>query len=106
MNNRNIFSKQNLVDGMLLRGVEPRESQWSKGEFLGLALVIEQVAQLCKAVTLGFCHTIEGAEHELIGVFIHRQLHSHAFIGLEFGHDIGIGHYYHHAVVLGVAHCA
>ena len=82
MNNRNIFSKQNLVDGVLLSGVEPWETDGRKGEFLGLAVVVEDVAQLCETVAFGPCDLVNGLEHELISVLIERELHSHSLAAL------------------------
>ena len=72
MHNRHILGKQHLVDSMLLSGVEPWETDRGKGEFLGLAMVVEQVAQLSKAVALCLCHAVNGLEHKLVGVFVKR----------------------------------
>ena len=55
MHDGDILGKQHLIDSMFLGGIEPRKTDWVKGEFLGLAAVVEEVAQLCEAIALGLC---------------------------------------------------
>ena len=106
MHHGDILSLQHLVDGMLLSGVEPGEAQGSKRELLSLAVVVEQVAQLCQAVALGGNHPVESLEHELIAALVHRELHPHALVALQLGNGAGAGHHYHHAALLSITHRA
>ena len=101
-----ILGPQHLVDGPLLRLVEPGKRHGVEAEPLGRHIRIEQVAQVGQPVALGVDDAVEGIEHRTVARLVKRQLYADGLFAALQVERVALGNDDHHAVAIDIRHGA
>ena len=98
-----IAGAQHLVDGALLRGVQPGEADGVEFAESCLGGAQQDVAQLGETVAFGAQYVFQRLEHGAVGGLIEVELHAQVVGCLHFEGGSGAGHHDYHPGLVGIA---
>ena len=97
-----ILGAQHLVDGVLLRGVKPRQTDVAEGVMLQRYVGVAHVAQMRQTRAPALYHTVEGIEHAAVARLVERQLHAKTLRLLKQGGVALAAKGYYHLLLFGI----
>ena len=105
MYDHHVFGFQYLVDGFLLRLVQPRQAYVAKLICACRLSAVEEVAQLCQSVVACSYHSVQCLEHKAIGSLVERKLNAEVRSAILKGSSRRcVGNDHHHPVAVGNSH--
>ena len=93
---------QHLVDGRLLRGVQPGEADGIEFSEAGFQGAQQCIAQFGQAIAFGAEHVGQCFEHRAVAGLVEVELHTQPVGRLNIYNSPSARHYYHHAGLVGI----
>src|SRR5574344_2477646 len=105
MNDGHILCPHHLVHRLLLRTVQPGESQGVESEFPRFhRCAVEQIPQISQSVILGIDGAVQRVEHQFITRLVKEELHPQPVSVLQFYRHTRLWNHHRHHVIFHIAH--